>query len=190
MNKDKRNMNNISLWHVGAKKMQPNCFHKFFLFGLHNIVVFHLHKPVYIIDKAALDWYNNFGGFSHVCCKSIKILYWDKAKEPLPFIPSAILQIGRWNFFFFFPMPLEFPWLVTMVTKQLNSTLLNKAFTSITLSDVTAKWSWALTNLKHLLKQNCISPTTEQIDGLVQDCGISIADAMEIPQSCTKLSIC
>ena len=27
------------------------------------------------------------------------------------------------------------------------------------------------------------------IDGLVQDCGISIANALEIPQSSTKLSI-
>ena len=28
------------------------------------------------------------------------------------------------------------------------------------------------------------------IDGLVQDCSISIANALEIPQSCTKPSIC
>ena len=29
---------------------------------------------------------------------------------------------------------------------------------------------------------------TERYDGLVQDCGISIANAMEIPQSCTEPS--
>ena len=28
------------------------------------------------------------------------------------------------------------------------------------------------------------------IDGFVQDCGNSSADALELPQSCTKLSIC
>ena len=31
---------------------------------------------------------------------------------------------------------------------------------------------------------------SQYIDGLVQDCGISTANALEIPQCCTKQSIC
>ena len=33
-------------------------------------------------------------------------------------------------------------------------------------------------------------PLDDIIDGLVQDCGISSAEALEIPQSCTTPSLC
>ena len=53
-------------------------------------------------------------------------------------------------------------------------------------------WSWALKcppkGLHHFIKPSlCFD---KYIDGLVQDCSISIANALEILQSCTKPSIC
>ena len=57
------------------------------------------------------------------------------------------------------------------------------------LSSIAAKQHAKLQSEMDILTHSLIGSGLHEIDGLVQDCNISIANALEILQSCTKPSI-